>query len=101
MAGKKVATHLQFVLRWRTAIGEAEGGVDLAVQVRATQRHDSRGKPLRPIERQLAVQKVQRLDGAGGDIAARTAFMRVRHVEAFEQRIACVAPDEDINTPAI
>src|SRR2546430_4064350 len=60
---------------------EAIGCVNLLVQVGTRRLDDAARKALRPLQSQFAVEEVERLERRGGDVAARTTLVRIRHVE--------------------
>src|SRR6266516_4560373 len=80
---------------------DAVSSVDLFVEVASGRPDDPRSEPLRPFQGQFAVQQIERLQRRGSDVAARTALVGVRHIEAFKQRIACVPLHEHVNAPPI
>ena len=80
---------------------EAVSGVDLFHEFATGGLDDARSEALRPFHRQFAVEQVERLQWRGGDVAARTAFVGVGHVEAFKKRVARVSLDEDVNASPV
>src|SRR2546425_13330402 len=80
---------------------EAIGCVNLFVQVPARRLDDAARQALRPLQSQFAVEQVEGLQRRGGDVAARTTLVRIRHVETLKERIARVAFDEHVNASPV
>src|SRR5438105_1040546 len=98
---QECAARLPFLWIWTAAEGEAISRFDLLIGIGARRLNDASGKVLRPFQSHFAVEQVQRLDRAGGDVSPRATFVRVWHVQAFEKRIACIATNKDINAATI
>ena len=85
----------------RTRESEAISCVHLLGRVAARRLDDAARETLRPLQSQFAVQQIECLQRRGGDVAARTALVGVRHVKTFKERIARVAPNKHVNAPAV
>src|SRR5580704_13641458 len=83
-----------------TAVGEAEGFVDLNGRVGAVLEKASRER-LRPFEADFAVQHRHGLRSGNRLVPSAAGFVRIRHVEFFEHRVARIPSYKDIDAAAI